>query len=122
MKMRILAFAAVLLLTGCGTAEDLLVSLTSSPTTPAEVHSVAAASHLFIATDRVAVAFMKTPACTPDIKAQIQSLSHTVRLALDDGLDAERRGDSAAVVLALDAFNAAYPKLTGYLAQQGAKP
>lgn len=121
-KTLICALAALALLGGCAQFQSAVNWVTSTSTTPQEVNTVAAASNLYVAAARAADAFVKTDKCTPALCARIASVSHLVRLDLDDALSAEQAGDSAKVKLALDAFNQAYPDFLSILQQNGVTP
>jgi PBP1b-binding outer membrane lipoprotein LpoB len=114
--------AAALLLAGCSTFEGVITAVTSSKTTPVEVNTVAAATSLAIAADKVALPFMRTAACDKTCRHIVGDDSAAVRHALDNAIDAETAGDSAKEKLAFAAFNAAYPALVSYLATKGVTP
>jgi hypothetical protein len=57
--------------------------------------------------------------CSADVIATAAKYSAKVRHYLDEWITANQNGDSGAVKVAMDAFNAALPEFTGYLAQHG---
>lgn len=105
---------------GCAaTVEKIVGSVVTQPATAVEVHTTSAAGHIYNAVSPLADGLVKSAACSKECRHTVGTLSHDVRVALDDALTAEAKGDSAATQLALDAFNLAFPKLTGFLNQNG---
>lgn len=126
----VFAAACVCLVAGCSTWDDVITDTENAITyvTPAatpsaaEVNSVAAATSLVTAADKVALPFMKTVACDVTCKMNIAEASHTLRVALDRAIADEQAGNSADEALAFAAFNAAYPPFLAYLASKGVTP
>ena len=115
--MKLLHIAAALSLVALGGCAGLQSALSPSA---AEADSVAAAANLYTAAAKAADAVVKSPSCDKTCRDKIASFSHGARGDLDDALTAEENGDSAALALALDAFNQAYPQFAAYLATKGA--
>jgi len=119
MKLLHLAAAASLVaLAGCANLEAML----AGPPPAAESDSVAAAASLYTAAAKAADAVVKSNSCDKSCRDTIASMSHEARGDLDAALTAEETGDSAALTLALAAFDKAYPQFATYLATKGATP
>lgn len=103
-----LALAAALSLSGCIGH----TFLSTSTATPAEANTTAAASHLLLAAQSAADAYVKSPSTTQANREKAAKLSHDLRGYLDTALDAEAHGNSAAVATALQAFNRYFPQFS----------
>lgn len=113
-----LGLCAAVALGSCQYLEGALGSA-SGPTSAPVANSIDGGGHLYVAAKPIALAYMKSSACAADCRHTINDVSHEIQKQLDAGLDAEARGDNAAVTLALNAFNAAYAKLWSYLTGAG---
>jgi hypothetical protein len=120
----IAALAAVIALPLGGCASQLAavenaIGLGAGPTSAPVANSVQAAGHLFVGADKASDAFVKTSACDRTCRDKIAAASHMLRTYLDAALDAETKGDNAAMAVALKAFNDNYATLWSYLHGSG---
>lgn len=119
MKLRSLFAIAALsgALAGCAFLQSLPGN--GGGTSPPVANSIQMAGDLDVAIVPVADAFVKTDRCARACRDTIAKYSHDIRGYLDAGLDAENRGDNAAVALALKGFNDRYGSLWLFLRGAG---